>query len=239
MILTATHAIEAQEIFAGEIDFAEPALVAGENALSAKVGTVYQVKIEQLHPLQVGFGPNEMKARLEKFLEKSDQKKKKYIRKKPADVTIGPDGNIYLLDGHHMARLLLEAKQPVLLAAVASVHKGGDIPAFFRYLEKKQDVYLYDGVQKIAPKDLPKKVAELKPDAFRDLAWELQETGDIEDVKINFIEFEWARLLFRKKITESEIKSNYASALEKARMLSHSEEAKSLFTGKGYLPVKH
>jgi hypothetical protein len=72
---------------------------------------------------------------------------------------------------------------------------------------------------------------------LRDLAWELQNSGDIEEVQINFIEFEWARLLFRKKIAVFEINSDYAAAVAQARILSHGEEAKALFTGKGYLPA--
>jgi hypothetical protein len=236
VLLTLFQGVHAQ-VFAEEVNFQEPALSVGKEAFNAKIGTIYQIRIDQLRPLQVGFGPGEVKSRLQNYIQKNLEQKKKYIQKKVVDVTIGPDAQIYLLDGHHMARLLIEANQPVILAKVNSIYKDGDLLRFYLDLDKNKNIYLFDGEKRIDPKDLPKKISELKPDPYRDLAWELQNSGDIEEVQINFIEFEWARLLFRKKIAVSEINSDYAAAVAQARILSHGEEAKALFTGKGYLPA--
>jgi len=71
--------------------------------------TVCLVQIAQLHPTQFALGLKEVEERAEKFKALKEAKREAYLHKHIAPIAIGPGGIPYILDGQHLARIVLES----------------------------------------------------------------------------------------------------------------------------------
>src|ERR1039457_5874502 len=74
------------------------------------VGTKCLIDPEVLHPTQAAVGMREVELRTAKMRGWSAKKRERFMQEKTAPIVIGPGNEVYLLDHHHLARLLLESK---------------------------------------------------------------------------------------------------------------------------------
>jgi hypothetical protein len=193
------------------------------------------VAIDKLHPTQFCVGFWEVDRRAENIARKKPKALRKYLEEHLALIVIGPGGEPYLVDGHHLCCALLKSKVADKVDARVEANWRDLKPEEFWKKMKEHDwVYLRDGKSSsvLKPADLPRKVTALGDDPYRSLAWAVRERGGWEKSPSSFAEFRWAEF-FRSRIPIGNKPGDFDRAIEAALKISHSPEAKNL---PGYVP---
>ena len=202
-----------------------------EFATNLPAGTKCVVDVRMLRPTQFAVGMKEVHMRVEK-LKAKDLKAalNRYLLKKIMPIVIGPGGIPYVLDHHHLARVLLEAGcRTTLYAEVRENCSQLTESEFWKMLKKKNWVFLYDEVGR-GPLDtaqLPKTIGELRDDPYRSVSWVVREGGGYLETDTPYAEFQWANF-FRTKIPLEMVRTNFEGAVDKAMTLTSSKEAEKL-----------
>jgi hypothetical protein len=160
------------------------------------IGTKCRIKIEDLRPLQGSVGMidvQEKQDKVQKLLKKSKAKLAKYLKKNPVEVVIGPGGEFFIVDGHHLAKALYLEDIPEMDAKVIGNFRNKSMTEFQNILEERGWVRLMDenGKPLKTLADLPQHVRWLKEDAYRSLAWLLRKSGVFLKTSVKFAEFLW------------------------------------------------
>ena len=202
-------------------------------ALPAK--SICQVPIAKLHPTQFAVGYREVDERAEQIVHKSPKKLKAYVEEHLPLIVIGPGGQPYLIDGHHLALALLKAHVATNVEVRVEANLRDLSPAeFWKKMKERGWVYLYDkrGQGPLEVEKLPMTVNELTDDPYRALAWAVRKRGGLEKTTDSFAEFKWANF-FRSRVPIGSEPGDFERAVEAALKISHSPEAKDL---PGYEP---
>jgi hypothetical protein len=198
-------------------------------------GTSCQVAIEKVHPTQFAVGYWEVKQRAANIARHGPSRLELYEEEHLALLVVGPGGEPYLVDGHHLCRAMLKAGRGTTVEARV-VANWRDLPVaeFWNKMRQSNYVYPYDN-QGRGPLDvarLPKKVTELTDDPYRSLAWAVRNRGGFQKTTGSFAEFQWANF-FRKRIEIGRKEKDFEKAVKAALKICHSTEAKNL---PGYTP---
>lgn len=200
------------------------------------VKTLCQVPIDKLHPTQFSVGYWEVDRRAEKLAgKKSPKKLKTYLDGHLAQIVIGPGGVPYLIDGHHMSLVLLKTRiSSTIDARVEANWRDLSKDEFWKKMKEHRWVYLFDnhGRGFSDPEKLPSRVTDLTDDPYRSLAWEVRNRNGYNKTMDSFAEFQWANF-FRSRIVIGNGPDAFERAIDSARKISHSPEAKDL---PGYEP---
>ena len=204
----------------------DPALPAGSRC---------RVPIDKVHPTQFAVGYWEVDQRAASIAHKSHKELETYLKEHLALLVIGPGGEPYLVDGHHLCRAMLKARKGTTVEARVEAN-WRNLPSaeFWNKMRENNYVYPYDN-QGRGPLDvaqLPKKVTELTDDPYRSLAWAVRDRGGFQPTTISFSEFQWANF-FRKRIGIGPKPEDFNKAVNAALRISHAAEAKDL---PGYTP---
>ena len=202
-------------------------------ALPAKSRCV--VAIERLRPTQFAVGFREVDDRARNIVRKSPEKFKAYIEEHLPLIVIGPGGEPYLVDGHHLALALWKYKMAASVEARVEANWRDLAPAeFWKAMRQRGWVYLCDnrGRGPLDPEKLPKNVTQLTDDPYRALAWAARKRGAYRKTSDSFAEFKWANY-FRGRVAMGDSDAAFDRAVEAALKISHSPEASNL---PGYEP---
>ncbi|MCX7049611.1 MAG: chromosome partitioning protein ParB [Candidatus Sumerlaeota bacterium] len=197
---------------------------------SLKAGARCLVAIEKLHPTQFCVGYWETQQRAKKISKDSPKKLKDYIEKHLPKIVIGPGATPYLIDGHHLAVILLKNDIATTVEVeVAANMRDLDKAEFWKQMKEQGWLYLYDGAGNgpLDPEKLPRTVRQLTDDPYRSLSWEVRERGGYEKTNVSFAEYKWAAF-FRQRIKLEPEERNFEQAVQEALRLCHSPEAKDL-----------
>jgi hypothetical protein len=213
-------------------------LLAGQSGAGAGQGTFHPrlqadarclVDVRSLHPTQISVGLGEVRLRAARLQAMKPDKQERYLREKEVPVVIGPGGVPFIVDRHHLVRLLLDTNLRSQAYAVVRAN-WSDLPpeAFWLRMRERHWVYLFDerGQGPLSPNALPKSVADLKDDPYRTLAYLVRERGGFAKSEVPFAEFQWANF-FRTRIPEKAL-ANLESARALALKLAASPEASAL-----------
>lgn len=174
------------------------------------------IDVPLLHPTQIAVGMGEVRMRGVRLLGMKAKKQDSYLRSKEVPVVIGPGGVPFIVDRHHLVRLLLDTNLRSQAYAIVRANWRDLSPdEFWKRMRENHWVYLYDerGKGPLSPADLPTSVAGLKDDAYRTLAWLVRERGGYAKTEVPFAEFQWANF-FRSRIPEKAMANlNDAEAL--------------------------
>jgi hypothetical protein len=193
--------------------------------MSPREPRVHPVKILDLRPTQMTVGMIEVKDKIKRFEELEKKKQETAIGEHMIPVVVGPDKRYYVVDHHHLARALHEAKVKHVLVTVIGDLRMVDKDAFWGVMDNKRWVYPYDSKGERRPfKNIPKTVTELKDDPYRSLAGELRRQGGFAKDTTPFSEFLWADFL-RRKISRKAVDDHFMRALEKAKELARGPDA--------------
>lgn len=187
------------------------------------------IDVHLLHPTQLAVGLHEIRLRAERVRRMKPDKQERYLRSKEVPVVIGPGGVPFILDHHHLARLLLDTGLRAHAYAIVRANWGALPPEeFWKRMGENHWFYPYDenGKGPLPPTALPKTVAELKDDPYRSLAWLVRERGGFAKTTAPFAEFRWADF-FRAHISATEL-VNWEAATATAFRLAASPEASAL-----------
>ena len=162
------------------------------------VGDHCRISLNALHPTQPGIGLLQVDEEVAKLKGKGMKKLWEHAQKKRIPVVIGPDGEFWLVDRHHLTRALWTLglrEVPVVIEGVLS-----DKARFWSQMQSQHWAWLKDEHGKpIAPEALPGHIALLPDYPYRSLAGYAKDAGLYRKPgQIYFIEFAWAQYLGEK-----------------------------------------
>lgn len=208
------------KIFGGWLPYS-PSMPAGAECI---------VDVKLLHPTQFAVGYWEIDRRSEKVADKSGKKLLKYREDHVGKIVVGPAGEPFIIDRHHMACIMQRTgKSPTILAIVEANFKTMPVDSFWKEMIARKWAYLYDenGKGPLDPKLLPKKIKDLKDDPFRSLAWAVREREGFSKTEEPFAEFQWADF-FRGKIPADSANTHMEQLIQDALKLCHTPPAQGL-----------
>ena len=184
---------------------------------------IHPIPIKDLRPTQMTVGFHEVARKRRSWDDKAD--KAATLASHMAPVVLGPGGERYLTDHHHLARALYDEGQKELFVTVIGDLSKADPDHFWTLMEFHGWTHPYDeNGRRAAYKDLPKTVAGLKDDPYRSLSGALRRLGGFAKDSTPFSEFVWADF-FRDRIKPRALSRDFDSALEEAFALAKSAEA--------------
>lgn len=155
------------------------------------------LQVEKLRPTQFAVGSVAVDCKADKISGKSKKKLKKYLANAAREVpaVVGPDGNFYITDHHHLATALYRAKSKhwkdwddgdkVLHVRVLDNYTGEDMSwgDFWGEMQKLHRSYNYDnkGTPNMNFALLPVTVGDLLNDPYRTLSrWVRESCGYVK-----------------------------------------------------------
>jgi hypothetical protein len=197
---------------------------------------LHPVAIADLRPTQITVGMREVKAKRQRWREKTDKKGAKFLGEHMIPVILGPKNRYYIIDHHHLALALHnEGVEQLLVTVVANLSKL-DRDAFWIVLDNRSWMHPFDDEGRRRDyEDIPKSVTDLIDDPFRSLAGEMRRAGGFAKDTTPFSEFLWADFL-RRRMKRKAVENDFDHALETALQLAKSEDASYLPGWCGPLP---
>ena len=186
------------------------------------------VPIGDLRPTQMTLGFREVKTKLHEWQHADAKQRAKILRSHVAPVVVGPKGHYYLIDHHHFAAALRQAKASAVAVYVVADLSHLEKDEFWSFLDNSDWCHAYDADgRRRELSEIPKSLADLTDDPFRSLVAELIRAGGCPKSDRPFYEFLWADFL-RRRMDRELVKNDFNAALNRALKLAMSEEAKSL-----------
>ncbi len=197
---------------------------------------VSDVPILDLKVTQFNIGFHEVELRMAKLRSAiAKGTLDKYLSKRPLIGVIGPDGEIYLIDGHHLATALYRLGiKKVNVVIERRFSNEMSLQKFWKKMAKNDWVHASDQGVKRPPTDLPSNIRGLTDDVFRSVAWAAREDGAYKKLSdAPFQEFEWAdyfRGYFKQRGWKADFSSPQSTAitLSQTFIASSDEKAKNL-----------
>ena len=194
---------------------------------------LFACDIDALRPTQISVGMAEVSARETKLRAKSLSKLEAYKTEHPEPVVRGPEGALYIIDHHHLARALADMGVRQTFCYVAGDLSNLAGQDFFDEMKKRNWLFLEDntGATREA-RDLPLRVSDLEDDPYRSLAGAVREDGGYDKTCAPFAEFQWADF-FRGEIGLDLMTGHPDQALDAAKTAALSPRACKLPGFKG------
>ncbi len=204
-------------------------------ALSHPINPIlHPVKIADLRPTQITVGMHEVHRKRRQWLARAEPhdgevRSREFLGTHMVPVVLGPGGNHWVVDHHHLARALLDEGVTEVLVSVLARLNHLPKKRFFAFMDSHNWLHPYDGEGRRCDwSDLPRHVGKMVDDPYRSLAGELRRAGGYAKSAQPYTEFIWADFL-RDRIRPKLIEGNFDKALAKALRLARGEAA-------GYLP---
>jgi hypothetical protein len=186
---------------------------------------LHTVPILELRPTQVTVGMIEVERKRRAWSAKRAEDKAAALVTHMIPVVLGPDGERYITDHHHLARALFEEGQKeVFVTAIGDLRKA-DPSYFWNLMNYHGWTHPYDQKgRRCDYEDLPKTIQGLADDPYRALVGALRNTGGFAKDSTPFSEFVWADF-FRPRFKRKELTNDFEGALKEAYLLAKTAEA--------------
>ncbi|BBU33538.1 hypothetical protein BTHE68_72720 (plasmid) [Burkholderia sp. THE68] len=179
------------------------------------------LRIDQLHPTQMTHGERQIRQKAAAFRDLSAHDVAMAIAEKPIAIVLGPGGEPYVIDHHHVACALARIgvkEMPFMLVEDLS---GLSIAQFWLTLENNAWVYPYDAnARRIAFRDMPVHIWDAVNDEFRSLAAFVRDAGGYEKTEVPLADFRWANLFrayFAQPVDDAQFDALIGRACDLAR----------------------
>ncbi len=201
----------------------------------SKTGELCTCKVLELHPTQFAVGMIEVEDKETELASKSGSALSAYQRKHAEPVVVGPGGELFIIDHHHLARAMADRGIEATSCKLEANYSALDPSAFWARMAENHWVYLYDekGRGPREPADLPGTVKGLKDDPYRSLAGAVRHDGGYAKVSTPFADFAWANFFRASGISAVEIQNDFDRAVDDASAIAMKREACSLPGYKG------
>jgi hypothetical protein len=191
-------------------------------------GTVCICELDSVRPTQGAVGWAAVDARRKRLSEKTVEELDRYLRPRPAPGYFGPDGAFYIVDRHHLSRVLHTMGHRFMYCMVLGDRSDLDERSFWSILVDGGEAHAFDADgNPIEPAALPDRIADLPDDPFRSLAGFVRDACKYEKSDLPFAEFAWAEF-FRRRVTIEPTPAGWRQAVDKAGKLAGSPEARGL-----------
>jgi len=193
----------------------------------------FWMKILDLRPTQMAVGMLVVNQKEAKIRRTPNLKMVEKLEAEPVPVVEGPNGELYLIDKHHLARALWQAGKKDIFVKVVWKWEGADPEEFWGEMTRREWVYLFDqfGNGPQPPERLPRDVRSLADDPHRSLAKFVRKAGGFKkvvgEIKKPFQEFIWAHF-FRSRLSHKELATDLEGSIARALELAKSDEARDL-----------
>ena len=187
---------------------------------SQNAGTTCLLKASEIRPTQANVGVMQVQCKYNKFIEKDGPAMGDYLNAYAHHVPaiIGPDGNFYITDHHHMSTALWLTQEQGkhtswdLRINILETHFSGQkddsektMATFWQYMEDNNFAYLYNNGTPITWQELPTNLAGLTDDPYRSQAGLQKNEGLYGFIKpatnaMFFLEFKWGNLMRSNRI---------------------------------------
>lgn len=189
-----------------------------------------RVALDDIRPTQMAVGMQvvaKKRRKVERHVD-SGRRLRRFLDKRPLPAILGPDEDCYIIDHHHLGLALWQCEVDEVMVRI--VGDLSDLPrrAFLRAMSRLGLLHAFDGDgRKVCASLLPKSIAGLQPDPYRDLAWSVREAGGFRKTQVPFSEFAWANY-FRTRISPATLRRDFELACDRALCLARSPEARRL-----------
>jgi hypothetical protein len=186
---------------------------------------LHSTSILSLRPTQISVGMQEVRRKRDEWKKRTSTDLEKFLSSHMVPTILGPGGEHYLIDHHHLALALHEEGiDSVFVTVVADLSRLASDP-FWNMMDFHNWSHPYDGKGQRRPfSDLPKKVTGMQDDPYRSLAGELRNRGGFAKDSTPFAEFPWADF-FRPRVKAKTIGSDFEAALTEALELARTGDA--------------
>ncbi|SAK58299.1 chromosome partitioning protein ParB [Caballeronia fortuita] len=186
------------------------------------------LRIDDLHPTQVTHGERQIRQKAASYRALSAHDLEMAIAEKPIAIVLGPHGEPYVIDHHHvvcaLSRIGVKDVPFVLVRDLSSLSRA----AFWLTLENHAWVFPYDANgRRLAFKDMPVRMWDAVDDAFRSLAAFVRNAGGYEKTDVPLADFRWADF-FRAQCPRPDDDAQFDALLPRAIELARSDAAEGL-----------
>lgn len=189
------------------------------------IGELCILRTEQVRPTQVAVGKIAVRCAVRSIEKKNVTELYKYLYKQQVPTIVGPYGNFYVTDKHHLSSAMFDAnlnltnamENRVVIACINDDFRNRtDLPGFWKYLNSTGNAYLRDeyGNWLDPLTEIPRGLKDLRDDPYRTLSrWVRNSHGFVkcgsEKIAVPqcdkgdapfFLEFFWANA-FREKLS--------------------------------------
>ncbi len=192
-----------------------------------------QTKIKKVNPAlilptQGVVGLEWVRTKIAKLSRLSGEDLDRKLFDESAPAVIGPDGRLWLIDGHHEFRALAEMKVREAYVYIIADFGGWNWEDFVRTMRARNWFYLGDRTGRITftPETLPSSVLQLEDDLYRSLASFLRAEGGFYKSSISHAEFQWSNAL--RFIDSGLVLGDRPAALKLAHEFARSDAALAL-----------
>jgi hypothetical protein len=183
------------------------------------------VALKSVRPTQISVGMAEVTAKRESWrnMRKKDQKELLATHWFPA--ILGPKGEAYIIDHHHLGLALLQEGVSHVWVLVQRNFSWLDIDVFWHAMEFYHWAYPYNEQGRRTDYSMiPAKLAGLRDDPYRSLAARVRLAGGYAKDAAPYAEFLWADF-YRPRIKLKGDEPFGGKVIRKALLLAHEHEA--------------
>ncbi|MDR5758507.1 ParB/Srx family N-terminal domain-containing protein [Caballeronia sp. LZ035] len=184
--------------------------------------------IDHLRPTQMTHGERQIRRKAEAYRALHARDLKMAIAEKPIVIVLGPDGEPYVIDHHHVACALLRIGVPRVPFVLVRDFSSLSSAEFWLTLESRSWVYPYDAARRrVAFADMPRRLSEAQNDEFRSLAAFVRDAGGYDKSDIPLADFRWADF-FHAHLPSPINDAEFDALLQPALALARSPKAAGL-----------
>jgi hypothetical protein len=198
------------------------------------------VRLLDLRPTQMTAGFAEVALKRREWAQLSRKHRKALLASHWFPAVLGPRGQSYIVDHHHLGLALHEEGVEWVKLMVLDDLSYLAMTTFWRVMEQRNWVHPFDARGERGPyTDIPARLTDLADDPHRSLAGMLRSAGGFAKDTSPFAEFLWADYL-RPHISRAQIRKTLDVALREAQGLAKSPLARYLpgWSGAMLAPVE-
>lgn len=187
---------------------------------------LHESRIHDLRPTQLTVGMIEVQAKKTHLAAMAPADQQAFMQAHPIPAVLGPGGQLYITDHHHLGRAALDAGVTTgyfMVEADLSQHSQDD---FWKAMDQNLWVHPLDehGVRHYYA-SIPKHLEKLVDDPYRSLAGYVRDAGGYDKTPTAFAEFVWADF-FRRSIPIEDLLADFQAAVHAALPLAKANSPK-------------
>ncbi len=188
---------------------------------------LHESRIHDLRPTQLTVGMIEMQDKKTHLAAMASADQQAFMQAHPIPAVVGPGGQLYITDHHHLGRAALEAGLTTGYFMVEADLSKNNLDDFWKAMDQNLWVHPLDehGVRHYYA-SIPDHLEKLVDDPYRSLAGYVRNAG-YDKTPTAFAEFVWADF-FRRSVPVEDLLTDFQAAVRAALPLAKSKFAKAL-----------
>jgi hypothetical protein len=189
---------------------------------------VQEAALKDLHPTQLTIGLIVVQDKKKQLASLSSADQRSFMKDHAMPAILGPQGQLYITDHHHLGRAALEAGVGTGFFLVEADLSSYTLDTFWKEMNENQWVHPLDenGVRHVYS-TIPDRLGKLVDDVYRSVAGYVRDARGYDKTPTAFAEFIWADF-FRRNIAIETVRGDFHTAVQAGISLAHSRWAKHI-----------